>query len=73
MGSSWCHPAEASWTVLDSVGAKRYLDDTVPIGTTAAHYRVRAKRGNHTSAANEAITVRLGVEPQTGQRMELAA
>ncbi len=65
---------EASWTVLDSVGAKRYLDETVPLGTTAAQYRVRAKRGNHTSPANDPITVRLGVEPQTGNTgLNLAA
>lgn len=64
---------EASWTVLDSVGAKHYLDETVPLGTTAAQYRVRAKRGNHTSPANDPITVRLGVEPQTGSALNLAA
>lgn len=58
---------QTEWTVIDSVGAKRYLDEGVPVGTTSVQYRVRAKRGGLTSAANEPITIRLGVEPQSGQ------
>ncbi len=58
---------EATWTVLDSVGEKAYLDASVPPGTSGVQYRVRAKRGRHTSAANDPIRLRLGVEPQTGK------
>lgn len=57
---------ETTWTVLDSVGAKEFLDETVPVGTLSVQYRVRAKRAEFTSAANDPITIRLGVEPQTG-------
>ena len=58
---------ETTWTVIDSIGAKSFLDATVPFGTTSVQYRVRAKRGEFTSPANDPITIRLGVEPQTGQ------
>ena len=57
---------ETTWTVIDSVGAKSYLDETVPVGTLSVQYRVRAKRAEFTSAANDPITIRLGVELQTG-------
>lgn len=57
---------ETTWTVIDSVGAKGYLDETVPVGTLSVQYRVRAKRAEFTSAANDPITIRLGVELQTG-------
>ncbi len=57
---------ETTWTVLDSVGAKKFLDETIPAGTPSVQYRVRAKRAGFTSAANDPITIRLGVEPQTG-------
>lgn len=57
---------ELTWTVIDSVGAKGYLDNTVPVGTASVQYRVRAKRAGFTSAANDPITIRLGVELQTG-------
>ena len=57
----------ASRTFFESIGAKSFLDATVPFGTTSVQYRVRAKRGEFTSPANDPITIRLGVEPQTGQ------
>lgn len=57
---------ETTWTVINSVGTKEYLDETVPVGTTSVQYRVRAKRGAETSAANDPITIRIGVEQQTG-------
>jgi len=57
---------EPAWTLIDSVGAKSFLDSSVPVGATSVQYRVRAKRGEFTSAANEPITIRLGVEPQSG-------
>jgi len=52
---------EEAWTVLDSVGAKRYLDSTVPPGTSRVQYRVRAKRGTRTSPSALPIEVGLGV------------
>lgn len=55
---------EETWTVLNAVGAKRYLDGSIPPGTSRAQYRVRAKRGTATSPATLAITVGLGVEAQ---------
>lgn len=58
---------EDAWTALAAIGAKTYLDGAVPVGTTGVQYRVRARRGTHASAASAAITVRLGVEPQTGR------
>lgn len=64
---------EPTWTVLDAVGAKAYLDDAVPVGTTGAAYRVRAKRGRQSSAASQAITVRLGVEPRRASALGVAA
>ncbi len=64
---------ETRWTLLASVGAKRYLDHAVPPGTSAASYRVRAKRGRSASAASPAITVGLGVEPTAGAGLAVAA
>ncbi|VAX37638.1 hypothetical protein MNBD_PLANCTO03-2134, partial [hydrothermal vent metagenome] len=59
---------EETWTLIASVGAKAYLDMTVPMGTAGVSYRVRAKRGETASAASAPISLRLGVEPQTGGR-----
>lgn len=64
---------ETRWTLIASIGAKRYLDRAVPPGTTAASYRVRAKRGESASAGSPAITVGLGVEPTRRPALAAAA
>ncbi len=57
---------EETWTLIASVGAKGFVDMDVPVGTGGVSYRVRARRGTSGSAASAPITLRLGVEPQTG-------
>ncbi len=57
---------EETWTLIASIGAKGFLDMAVPVGTTSVQYRVRAKRGEAASAGSAPITLRLGVETQTG-------
>ncbi|MDQ7013695.1 MAG: hypothetical protein Q9O74_07330 [Planctomycetota bacterium] len=55
---------ETSWNLISSVGDKKFLDDTLSSGCTGVQYRVRAKRGNETSAGSDPIVIRLGVEPE---------
>ncbi len=50
--------------IRTSVGDKKFLDNTLSSGCTGVAYRVRAKRGNETSAGSEPIIIRLGVEPE---------
>ena len=58
---------ETAWNTITAVGEKAYLDTTIPPSTSGVQYRIRAKRGRHTSAANDPIRLHLGVEPQRGE------
>lgn len=48
------------YVLLDSVGGKTFIDETVPVGTQSVSYTIKAKRGNQSSAWSEALTVRFG-------------
>lgn len=48
------------YVLLDSVGGKVFIDQTVPIGTTSVSYIIKAKRGTQSSDWSEALTVRFG-------------
>ncbi len=53
---------QSQWTLLASVGAKAFEDDTIPPDTTSAvKYFVQAKRGELRSDPSEPITIRMGV------------
>ncbi len=52
------------WTLLASVGAKAFTDETIPPGSTSAvSYFVLARRGEHRGEPSDPITVRMGVVP----------
>ncbi|HVU62859.1 MAG TPA: hypothetical protein VHC70_02690 [Phycisphaerales bacterium] len=48
------------YVLLDSVGGKEFIDQTVPVGTQSVSYTVKAKRGNQMSGWSEALTIRFG-------------
>lgn len=48
------------FVLLDSVGEKEFVDETLPIGTQTVSYTVKAKRGNKSSAWSEALILRFG-------------
>ena len=53
---------QSQWTLLVSVGAKAFEDDTIPPDTTSAvKYFVQAKRGELRSDPSDPITIRMGV------------
>ncbi|MFI4882276.1 MAG: hypothetical protein ACIAQU_06795 [Phycisphaerales bacterium JB064] len=42
--------AEGPWVIVDFTGAKRYLDEAVPVGVRRATYRVRVRLSNGQSS-----------------------
>lgn len=48
--------------LLDTVGEKEFLDETIPEGTRSITYSVQAKRGNKRSPQSGLLTVRFGRE-----------
>lgn len=50
----------ASSVLLDSVGGKEFIDETVPIGTRTVSYAVKAKRGTSMSGWSESLTIMFG-------------
>lgn len=48
------------FVLLDSVGEKQFVDETLPIGTQTVSYTVKAKRGNKSSEWSEALILRFG-------------
>lgn len=50
----------ADFVLLDSVGGKEFVDETVPVGTQTVSYSVKAKRGSQSSGWSEALTIRFG-------------
>ncbi|MDQ7013531.1 MAG: hypothetical protein Q9O74_06490, partial [Planctomycetota bacterium] len=70
-------------TLLGAVGARSFIDNTLPAGTPEATYFVRTHRGELSSDDSTHITVRLGVPeaaratrarvPETAPRRERAA
>lgn len=61
---------ETAPTLLGTTGAKRYVDRTLPAGTTGAEYTVAALRGDQRSPWSALLTVSFGL-PQ-GQRRQAA-
>lgn len=49
-----------AFVLLDTVGGKKFLDTTVPTGTTSVSYTVTAKHGTNVSAPSESLTLRFG-------------
>lgn len=47
-------------TLLDVVGGKEFIDDTVPLGTHTVRYQIRARRLQRESATAAQATVQLG-------------
>ena len=52
------------WIHLETVGKRRFVDDTLPAGTATATYQVQAARSTARGPVAE-FTVRLGVDPGT--------
>ncbi len=48
------------FALLDSVGAKMLIDETVPIGARSVAYIIKASRGGQSSDWSSAITMRFG-------------
>lgn len=49
-----------TYTLLDTVGGKKFIDSTVPTGTTRVSYTVTAKHGTNVSAPSESLTMEFG-------------
>ncbi len=49
-----------AFVLLDSVGGKTFIDETVPVGTQSVSYAIKSKRGSQSSAWSEALTIRFG-------------
>lgn len=49
-----------SFVLLDSVGEKTFVDETLPVGTQSVSYIVKSKRGSQSSAWSEALILRFG-------------
>lgn len=49
-----------NYTLLDTVGEKEFVDQTVPLGTQQVSYRVVARRGGQESAQSGTLTVQFG-------------
>ena len=46
--------------LLDSIGAKTFTDETVPVGTQSVSDTIKSKRGTQMSDWSEALTIRFG-------------
>ncbi len=57
---------EQGFTLLGSVSALAFTDETIPAGTPEATYQLRTHRDEFTSAPSVAISVRLGVRSAVG-------
>lgn len=55
-------PGESGFTIIGTVGGKKWLDSTVEAGTTYATYYVKAHRGNKVSVASMQSNVIFGIE-----------
>ncbi len=51
--------------LIGSTGEKRFIDSTVPAGTTQAHYLVRARRGRKENLRVSSTFIRYGALPRT--------
>lgn len=61
-----------AYTLLDSVGEKKYTDESVPVGTVSVAYVVQAKRGRQFSNPSESLTIRFG-RSTGGQGLTIAS
>lgn len=55
-----------TYTLLDTVGGKKFLDTSVPFGTTSVSYTVVAKHGTNFSAPSSSLTLQFGRAPGGG-------
>ncbi|QQS10344.1 MAG: fibronectin type III domain-containing protein [Phycisphaerales bacterium] len=55
-----------AWEILDTVGLREFVDETIPQGTNSVAYIVRAKRSNRQSVPSAAYHVLFG-HAQSGQ------
>jgi hypothetical protein len=51
-----------AYTFLDTVGAKKFVDGTIPAGTFAVSYKVVGKHGQQVGTVSDQFTVQFGVE-----------
>lgn len=49
-----------AYVLLDSVGEKQFVDETVPTSANSISYTVKAKRGSQSSGWSSALTIRFG-------------
>lgn len=49
-----------AFVLLDSVGEKQFIDETVPTSATTVSYNVKAKRGSQSSGWSSALAIRFG-------------
>lgn len=49
-----------TFTLIDVVGEKQFVDSTVPLGTSSVSYVIVAKRSGTTSTPSERLTVQFG-------------
>jgi hypothetical protein len=50
----------AAFALLDSVGEKQFIDQTVPTSANSISYNIKAKRGSQSSGWSSALTIRFG-------------
>ncbi len=48
------------FALLDSVGEKQFIDETVPTSATTISYNIKSKRGSQSSGWSSALTIRFG-------------
>ncbi|MBL0871559.1 MAG: fibronectin type III domain-containing protein [Phycisphaerales bacterium] len=53
-------PGQSVYTLVDTVGGKRFTDNTLPIGVDGVSYIVQSKRGEERSPDSEAVSVTFG-------------
>lgn len=49
-----------TYTLLDAVGEKTFIDETIPLGTRQVSYQISARRGGQESPASGTLTVQFG-------------
>lgn len=52
-----------AFTTVGTIGAKRFVDGTLPLGVSSASYRVIARRGRGLESASAPVSIRFGVLP----------